>query len=134
MTYVYGSTPESRVQDETPSRVYSWYLTDITDVFGNNVHYEYIKDDNFVYPHKITYTNYSSNQGIYEIRFNFEGGQSNHNYGKAIDVTVMENGQAYVYPVNSTIANIAKEQGFSWGGDWNKVKDLPHFEMFFDKK
>lgn len=72
MTYVYGSTPESRIQDEATSRIYGWYLTDATDVFGNNVHYEYVKDDNFVYPYKITYTNHPSAQGIYEIRFNFE--------------------------------------------------------------
>lgn len=58
------------------------------------------------------------------------GGESNHNFGRAIDVAVMEKGKAYVYPVNSQIADVAKKEGFLWGGDWRTdKKDYPHFEM-----
>lgn len=65
---------------------------------------------------------------------NARGGQSNHNFGLAIDVTVMENGKAYAHPINSDIVNIAKQEGFQWGGDWPApITDYPHFEMTFPK-
>ena len=67
---------------------------------------------------------------------NAKGGQSNHNFGLAIDVAELKNGnidwneQETVLP---QIAPIGKKWGFKWGGDWTSIKDKPHFEMMFDK-
>ncbi|HRH31639.1 MAG TPA: RHS repeat-associated core domain-containing protein, partial [Candidatus Paceibacterota bacterium] len=64
-------------------------------------------------------------------RTNAKAGESYHNYGLAIDVVRMKDGQADWTPVTTDIANIAKQQGFAWGGDWSGNKDYPHFEMTF---
>lgn len=32
------------------------------------------------------------------------------------------------------IVSIAKKYGWSWGGDWTSIKDLPHFEKTFGHK
>lgn len=67
---------------------------------------------------------------------NAKGGQSNHNFGLAIDVAEIKNGnidwneQETVLP---KIAPIGKKWGFEWGGDWKSIKDKPHFEMMFGK-
>lgn len=67
---------------------------------------------------------------------NAKGGQSNHNFGLAIDVAEIKNGnidwneQETVLP---KIAPIGKKWGFEWGGDWKSLKDKPHFEMMFGK-
>ena len=63
---------------------------------------------------------------------NAKGGQSNHNFGTALDVIPIVNGQ----PDWSTkhwqeIATIGKSVGFQWGGDWKGLVDKPHFEMQF---
>jgi RHS repeat-associated protein len=62
---------------------------------------------------------------------NAKGGQSYHNYGKAIDVVIVNNGQPdWSQPITPEIAQYAKQQGFQWGGDWNtSFKDYPHFQM-----
>jgi peptidoglycan LD-endopeptidase CwlK len=61
---------------------------------------------------------------------NARGGQSYHNYGKAIDVVIMNNSQPdWSKPITPDIASYGKQQGFDWGGDWNGFKDNPHFEM-----
>ena len=63
-----------------------------------------------------------------------KGGESYHNYGLAFDVVRMENGKADWTPVSPEIAGIAKQQGFTWGGDWAVPKtDYPHFQMTFGK-
>jgi hypothetical protein len=64
---------------------------------------------------------------------NAKGGESYHNYGLAMDVVRMENGQPnWNKPITQDIANIGIQQGFSWGGSWaGKFKDYPHFEMSF---
>jgi hypothetical protein len=65
-----------------------------------------------------------------------KGGQSYHNYGLALDVVIMTNGQPdWSKPITPAIAAYGKQQGFQWGGDFptqpvNK-QDLPHFEMTF---
>ncbi len=67
---------------------------------------------------------------------NAKGGQSNHNFGLAIDVAEIKNGnidwneQEKVLP---KIAPIGKKWGFEWGGDWKSIVDKPHFEMMFGK-
>jgi peptidoglycan LD-endopeptidase CwlK len=62
-----------------------------------------------------------------------KGGESPHNYGKAIDVAPTKNGQPdWNTPITPQIAAIGKSQGFEWGGDWKGgFVDTPHFEMTF---
>ena len=71
-----------------------------------------------------------------------EGGESYHNYGLAIDFALKtdqgqviwdtgydgnENGQSDWME----IVEVAKDQGFDWGGDWENFKDYPHLQMDF---
>jgi len=62
---------------------------------------------------------------------NAQGGESYHNYGLAIDVVVMQNGQPVWENLPSNIGNIGIQNGFGWGGNWNSFKDYPHFQMTF---
>ncbi|MFS0872691.1 M15 family metallopeptidase [Paenibacillus xylanilyticus] len=81
-----------------------------------------------------------SNAG--NIVTNARGGESYHNYGLAIDFALrtpdgdvvwdMErddngNGQADWIEV----VDMAKELGFTWGGDWANFPDYPHLQMDF---
>jgi peptidoglycan L-alanyl-D-glutamate endopeptidase CwlK len=60
---------------------------------------------------------------------NAEPGESYHNYGLAIDVVEMKDGEGlWDNPNWNTIASIGKSFGFRWGGDFNSFKDIPHFE------
>jgi hypothetical protein len=66
---------------------------------------------------------------------NARGGQSNHNFGTALDVVPIVNGQADWKTTADTwnkIANVGKSLGFKWGGDWKSFVDKPHFEMTFN--
>ncbi len=64
---------------------------------------------------------------------NAKPGDSNHNYGLAIDFVLSNaEGTQANWTVNDKwkrAASIAKELGFSWGGDWRSFKDYPHLEM-----
>lgn len=59
-----------------------------------------------------------------------EPGQSYHNYGQAIDVVEIRNGEA-IYDNDrwEEIGALGKEIGFEWGGDFLSFTDLPHFQM-----
>jgi hypothetical protein len=69
---------------------------------------------------------------------NAKGGESKHNFGKAIDV-YMVNCDGTIdlnNRVPDKVAKIGKEEGLEWGGDWTKknkkgkvFKDYPHFEI-----
>jgi RHS repeat-associated protein len=60
---------------------------------------------------------------------NARGGYSNHNFGLAIDVVPMVNGQANFestqYPL---IGRIGQSVGLEWGGSWKTIVDQPHFQ------
>lgn len=64
---------------------------------------------------------------------NAKAGQSNHNYGIAVDyVLVSSDGKTANWTVNKDwrrVAEIGKSLGFQWGGDWTSFKDYPHLEM-----
>jgi hypothetical protein len=63
-----------------------------------------------------------------------KGGQSNHNFGTALDVVPIVNGKADWKTSEDTwnkIAVVGKSVGFNWGGDWKSFTDKPHFEMTF---
>lgn len=52
-----------------------------------------------------------------------------HGYGLAFDICKNIKGHEYDDLVFFTrVANIAKEMGFTWGGDWKSFPDRPHFE------
>lgn len=72
---------------------------------------------------------------------NAKGGESYHNYGLAVDFAVEANGEV-TWDVNYDgngngksdwveVADIAKDLGFTWGGDWEEFKDYPHLQMEF---
>jgi peptidoglycan L-alanyl-D-glutamate endopeptidase CwlK len=71
-----------------------------------------------------------------------QGGHSYHNYGLAIDFALytkkgevvwdMEyDGNKNGQPDWMEVVAIAKQLGFSWGGDWNNFPDYPHLQMDF---
>lgn len=73
---------------------------------------------------------------------NAKGGQSYHNYGLAIDFAIRaKNGDVLwdmEYDGNRNgkadwmeVVGIAKQLGFSWGGDWESFPDYPHLQMDF---
>lgn len=63
---------------------------------------------------------------------NAKPGESYHNFGLAIDVVPIVNGNAdFNTPYWNKIGEIGKSVGFVWGGDFKSIKDKPHFEMNF---
>ncbi|MFJ5625461.1 M15 family metallopeptidase [Peribacillus loiseleuriae] len=64
---------------------------------------------------------------------NAKGGQSNHNYGLAVDYFLLTpDGKTALWTVNNDwlrVAAIAKSLGFVWGGDFKTIYDPPHLEM-----
>lgn len=81
-------------------------------------------------------------QNSEQVVTNAEGGQSYHNYGLAVDYALLnENGDPIWdihYDGNKNgepdwfeVADIAKELGFTWGGDWSRFVDYPHLQMTF---
>lgn len=67
---------------------------------------------------------------------NAHGGQSNHNFGSAVDVGLFKDGK-YLTGANaaedksySDFAQLVKAQvhDIEWGGDWASFKDKPHFQ------
>ena len=73
---------------------------------------------------------------------NAKGGESYHNYGLAVDFAI-EDGNDVIWDIEydgndngksdwKEVAEIAKDLGFTWGGDWEEFKDYPHLQMDFD--
>jgi hypothetical protein len=62
---------------------------------------------------------------------NARGGQSNHNYGLAVDLCPFTNGKADWENIGAfnTIGSEAKKQKLEWGGDWKKIVDRPHVQL-----
>ncbi|PTT76231.1 MULTISPECIES: M15 family metallopeptidase [unclassified Chryseobacterium] len=70
---------------------------------------------------------------------NAKAGQSIHNYGLAVDICMLIDGNTVSWDTakdwdNDTISDwyecvkIFAKYGWNWGGNWIKFKDLPHFE------
>lgn len=70
---------------------------------------------------------------------NAKGGQSNHNYGFAVDIVMIIDGKTASWDTVKDWDNdkksdwmecveIFKAHGWAWGGDWKSFKDLPHFD------
>jgi peptidoglycan LD-endopeptidase CwlK len=62
---------------------------------------------------------------------NAKGGQSNHNYGLAVDMAPFKAGQPDWNNIAGfkTIGSEAKKLGLEWGGDWKKLVDMPHVQL-----
>ena len=54
------------------TRTFTWNITKIEDVRGNNVIYEYEKSDGYVYPSAIYYTGFDGQKGNYTVRFHYD--------------------------------------------------------------
>lgn len=73
---------------------------------------------------------------------NAKGGQSNHNYGLAVDFCLIIDGKTASWNELkdfdedkvadwSEVVKIFKSYGWNWGGDFRSIKDSPHFEKTF---
>jgi peptidoglycan L-alanyl-D-glutamate endopeptidase CwlK len=62
-------------------------------------------------------------------------GYSYHNYGLAIDVTHIKDGNKpdWSRPITKDIAEIGKKIGLEWGGYWTRPYDPPHFQLTLSK-
>ena len=57
-------------------------------------------------------------------------GLSLHNYGWAVDVCPYKNGKPYWKSSRwKEIGAMVKKQGLIWGGDWKRLKDVPHIQL-----
>jgi peptidoglycan L-alanyl-D-glutamate endopeptidase CwlK len=63
---------------------------------------------------------------------NARGGESYHNLGLAFDTLVLDAmGKAEWDPAHPGwrhAADVGKSVGLEWGGDWQAIKDQPHFQ------
>lgn len=65
-----------------------------------------------------------------KIVTNARAGQSNHNYGKAVDFAFVVNGEiSWDERLYKKIGEWSRIVGLNWGGNWKKFKDLPHVEI-----
>jgi peptidoglycan hydrolase-like protein with peptidoglycan-binding domain len=60
-----------------------------------------------------------------------KGGQSNHNYGLAVDLCPFVGGEPQWNDEAGfdRIGAAGKQQGLKWGGDWPNFPDRPHLEL-----
>jgi peptidoglycan L-alanyl-D-glutamate endopeptidase CwlK len=70
---------------------------------------------------------------------NAKAGESNHNYGFAVDICLIINNKVASWDIakdwdNDQVADwyecvkIFAKKGWEWGGNWKNFKDFPHFE------
>jgi hypothetical protein len=61
---------------------------------------------------------------------NAKGGQSNHNYGLAVDFGFVINGQiSWDDHLYARLGIWSSTVDLAWGGNWHTFKDLPHVEF-----
>ena len=58
-----------------------------------------------------------------------KAGQSQHQYGNAIDIVFRKLGYDATNDQWLAAATVGERLGFDWGGDWVNFVDRPHFEM-----
>ena len=65
-----------------------------------------------------------------EIVTNARGGYSNHNFGIAFDIGVVE-GSRYLdeSPQYKAVGVLGTDLGLEWGGNWKTIQDEPHFQL-----
>jgi peptidoglycan L-alanyl-D-glutamate endopeptidase CwlK len=65
-----------------------------------------------------------------KIVTNAKGGQSNHNFGRAVDFAFIVKGEVSWLPsLYAKLGKLAEQSGLDWGGNWKHFKDLPHVEI-----
>lgn len=65
-----------------------------------------------------------------KIVTNARGGQSNHNFGKAVDLAFVVDGEiVWTESLYLKLGRFADAVGLKWGGNWKKFKDKPHVEI-----
>jgi len=73
---------------------------------------------------------------------NAKGGSSYHNYGLAIDFAFLVNGKEISWDTSKDwdgdkvadwleVVKIFVKAGYTWGGDFKSIKDMPHLEKKF---
>ncbi|UOQ84205.1 M15 family metallopeptidase [Gracilibacillus salinarum] len=71
-----------------------------------------------------------------------KGGESYHNYGLAIDFALRNKNDEVIWDMDydgnqngesdwMEVVSVAKDLGFSWGGDFSRFKDYPHLQLDF---
>lgn len=71
-----------------------------------------------------------------------KGGESYHNFGLAVDFAIKLPSGDVIWDMQydgngngvtdwNEVADMAKDLGFEWGGDWEGFKDYPHLQMDF---
>lgn len=61
---------------------------------------------------------------------NAKGGQSNHNFGVAFDVTIFDGAKpVWDSPMYKHVGALGESFGLQWGGRWTTIQDEPHFEL-----
>ena len=67
---------------------------------------------------------------------NAKGGQSNHNFGIAVDAGVFKDGKYLddtsprtAENVHRDVSKLISKYDLEWGGDWKSIVDIPHFEI-----
>lgn len=66
-----------------------------------------------------------------QVVTNSKGGQSNHNYGLAVDLCPFVNGKPQWNDNEGSIqiGVEAAKHGLEWGGNWKKFNDKPHVQL-----
>lgn len=65
-----------------------------------------------------------------KIVTNAKGGQSNHNFGEAVDLGfIVQNEISWEESLYYKIGGWAAKVGLKWGGNWKSIKDKPHVEI-----
>lgn len=123
------------------------------NLFGKNIRlrfshtYRSFEEQNQLYNLGRTKLFDNNNQKLSKVT-NAKGGQSIHNYGFAFDIVILidsdDDGsfKAASWNLNADsdkdgtadwleAANYLKKIGYTWGGDWKKFPDYPHFEKTF---
>lgn len=70
--YLYGSNDSARQYDTntgTSTNTYKWMLQEVRDTNGNYITYTYNRDNNVLYPYRITYTGNGSTDGASTVTF-----------------------------------------------------------------
>jgi peptidoglycan L-alanyl-D-glutamate endopeptidase CwlK len=67
---------------------------------------------------------------------NARGGQSNHNFGIAVDAGVFKDSKylddtspGTAEKVHREVSKLITKYNLEWGGDWKSIVDIPHFEV-----
>ncbi len=83
-----------------------------------------------------TYRDFESQDALYKhgrdipgrIITNARGGESFHNYGLAFDVYYHITGSVHYKAILTLAGHMGQELGLEWGGNWETLVDMPHFQ------